>query len=229
VIEASGFGCSTSPTAAMLPARPCRLRVTFAKTAPVQYCSHLDLARVWERALRRAGLPLVYSRGFNPRPRLQLAAALPLGHTGAAELLDVWLACPVAAAEARARLAGVLPAGLSADLVEEVPLEAPALQALIAAAEYVVTVEWDEPAAHVEARIARLLGLSELPLDQRGRRSDLRPLIEGLWLESALAGQVRLKMRLAARAGATARPEAVLEALGLGKAFARFHRERLVW
>ena len=71
-----------------------RLRVTFTKNGPLLYTSHLDLARIWERSLRRAGAPLVYSQGFNPRPKLHLAAALPLGHVGEAELLDVWLERP---------------------------------------------------------------------------------------------------------------------------------------
>ncbi len=54
-----------------------RLRLTFAKGEAVKYISHLDLARTWERVFRRVGLPLAYSQGYNPRPRFQIAAALP--------------------------------------------------------------------------------------------------------------------------------------------------------
>ena len=54
-----------------------RLRVRYAKGEALKYISHLDVARSWERAFRRAGLPLAYSQGFNPRPRFQIAAALP--------------------------------------------------------------------------------------------------------------------------------------------------------
>ena len=72
-----------------------RLRITFSKGDTLKYTSHLDLMRIWERSLRRAGAPLAYSSGFNPRPRLQLAAALPLGHTGEAEWLDALLEEPV--------------------------------------------------------------------------------------------------------------------------------------
>jgi len=73
-----------------------RLRITFSKEGWLIYSSHLDLMRVWERALRRAGAPLAYSGGFNPRPKLQIARALPLGHVGEGELIDVWLEglCP---------------------------------------------------------------------------------------------------------------------------------------
>ena len=68
-----------------------RLRLRFSKGEQLKYISHLDLARAWERAFRRAGLPVAHSQGFNPRPRLQIAAALPVGVTGRAEYLDVWL------------------------------------------------------------------------------------------------------------------------------------------
>lgn len=213
-----------------------RLRITFSKGGPLAYTSHLDLARAWERSLRRAGVPLAYSGGFNPRPKLQLAAALPLGHTGEAELLDVWLEKPMPVEDFARALMPVLPDGLVISQVRQVRLKEPALPTLVSAAEYRVTVEWypelvegwDEPAQAVEARIERLLVATELPRQWRGRRYDLRPLIERLWLEEATEGKVVLGMQLAARAGATARPEAVLEALGMGVAFARYHRRRLM-
>jgi radical SAM-linked protein len=68
-----------------------RVRITFTKEGATRYISHLDLARAVERALNRAGLPVAYSQGFNRRPRLSLAAALPLGYTSEAEMADVWL------------------------------------------------------------------------------------------------------------------------------------------
>jgi radical SAM-linked protein len=202
----------------------------------MKYTSHLDLVRAWERSLRRAGAPLAYSGGFNPRARLQLAAALPLGHTGEAELLDVWLEGPMPMEDFAKALVPVLPDGLAISQVRRVALKEPALQTQVVSAEYRVTVElcpglvegWDEPAELVEARVERVLATVELPQERRGRRYDLRPLIERLGLERAGGGEVVLGMQLAARAGATARPEAVLEVLGMGGAFARCHRRRLV-
>ncbi len=111
--------------------------------------------------------------------------------------------------------------------IQPVEAKEPALATQVVAAEYVVMVEWDESADEVEERIRRLLTAAELPQEWRGRRYDLRPLIERLWLERAGEGEVVLGMQLAAREGATARPEAVLEALGMGAAFARHHRRRL--
>ena len=213
-----------------------RLRIVFSKDGLLAYTSHLDLARMWERSLRRAGVPLAYSQGFNPRPRLQLAAALPLGHTGEAEWLDVWLEKPMSVGDLSRALVPTLPDGLTIGQVRQVMAKEPALQTQIVSAEYRVTVEWypelvegrSEPPEEVEARVERVLSAKKLLQERRGRQYDLRPLIERLWLEQAGAGKVVLGMRLAARAGATARPEAVVEALGMGGAFARYHRRRLM-
>jgi radical SAM-linked protein len=114
-----------------MPTNLHRLRITFAKGGPLQYTSHLDLARAWERSLRRGGMGLAYSGGFNPRPRLQLAAALPLGHTGEAELLDVWLEQSIRTVDFVRALVPVLPKGLTMREVRQVELKGPALQTQI--------------------------------------------------------------------------------------------------
>jgi radical SAM-linked protein len=58
-----------------------RLHITFGKFGALRYTGNLDVAKIWERVMRRADLPLVYSEGFNARPRMALASALPLGMT----------------------------------------------------------------------------------------------------------------------------------------------------
>src|SRR5215813_5434575 len=68
-----------------------RLHITFGKFDALIYTSNLDIAKLWERVLRRARLPILYSEGFNPRPRIALASALPLGISSECELLDVSL------------------------------------------------------------------------------------------------------------------------------------------
>jgi radical SAM-linked protein len=210
-----------------------RLRIVFSKGGSLAYTSHLDLMRVWERALRRAEVPLAYSQGFNPRPKLQLAAALPLGHTAEAELLDVWLEKPLGVAPFTKALAPVLPDGLAINEVCQVVLEEPALPTQVVSAEYRVEAASTETVEQVDARIEQVLAAEELLQEQarpgrEGKQYDLRPLIERLWLEGVEEGGVVLGMQLAAREGATARPEAVLKALGMGEAFARYHRRRLV-
>lgn len=206
-----------------------RLRITFLKNGPLTFTSHLDLMRVWERALRRAGVPLAYSQGFNPRPKLQLAAALPLGHIGEAELLDVWMEKPISVKDFTKTLVPVLPDGLTIRHVRQVIIKEPALQKRVKSAEYHVIVEgWDQSAEQIETHIERLLAATELLQERRGRQYDLRPLIERLWLEQVNGDKVVLGMQLAAREGATARPEAVLMALEMNQTLARYHRRRLI-
>src|SRR6185436_15833831 len=68
-----------------------RIRIHFGKTGTLRFIGHLDMAKMWERVLRRADLPIEYTQGFNRRPRTQFADALPLGITSAEEIIDVWL------------------------------------------------------------------------------------------------------------------------------------------
>ncbi len=68
-----------------------RLYLTYACDDAVKYISHLDLMRVWERVLRRAGVPVVYSEGFSPHPRIAMAAPLAVGVSSEAERIDIVL------------------------------------------------------------------------------------------------------------------------------------------
>jgi len=208
-----------------------RLRIGFAKRSQLKYIAHLDLARTWERAFRRAGLPVAYSQGFNPRPRFQIAAALPVGVTGRAELLDVWLDEPTSPEQVLARLRPVLPVGLAVLSSEQVDLRAPSLQSRMRAADYVATLDSAEPVAAIQARIQELLAEPVL-LRQRQhkgklQRYDLRPLIQTLTAEAGEGGQVSLKMRLQASPQGAGRPDQVLEALGLSLAASAIERTRL--
>jgi len=208
-----------------------RLRIGFAKRPQLKYIGHLDLARTWERAFRRAGLPMAYSQGFNPRPRFQIAAALPVGVTGRVELLDVWLDERSNPEQVLERLQKALPAGLEALSVEDVDLRAPSLQSQMRAADYVATLDSAEPVAAIQARIQDLLAAPVL-LRQRQhkgklQRYDLRPLIQALTAEAGQGGQVSLKMRLQASPQGAGRPDQVLEALGLSLVANAIARTRL--
>ncbi|MGQ9626997.1 MAG: TIGR03936 family radical SAM-associated protein [Anaerolineae bacterium] len=196
-----------------------RLLLTFAKGEEVKYISHLDLVRLWERALRRAGVPLAYSQGFNPQPRITVAAPLPVGFTGRAELIDVLLAGPVDLPDFARKVQGTLPGGVELLAVEEIPLKAPALPALVRRAEYRASVEAEERAEEMTERVAGLLAAEQLfrQRKKRGqmRKYDLRPLIEELWVEGCAGGQCVFGMLLHAESQATGRPDEVLAALGL--------------
>lgn len=210
-----------------------RLRLTFAKKPPVKYISHLDLALVWERALRRARIPLAYSQGFNPRPKMQIASGLPLGTTGSAEILDIIVTQPVDPNQALEQIKNALPTGVALHSVEAVPLKAPALQHLLRQADYQVMVETGLSAEELSRRIEALLAADKIvQTRQRKRRQeefDLRPWLYQLRLESVAGGQAHLYMRLAAGQFGNLRPEDVLAALGLADNWAEINRTRLIF
>lgn len=202
-----------------------RIRVKFAKTQPMRFTSHLDLYRAWERLLRRAGLDLVFSQGFNPRPKLQLAAPLALGITSQEEIIDFWLADgPQDLAHLTSLLVAAQPPGIEISSVEQVDLTDPTLQKRVTAAEYQVNLL--DPAPGLDQKITSLLE-SETILRQRREKSyDLRPLIEEVRLADQDSQQVH--MRLAAKEGGTGRPEEVLLALGIQPEDTRIERTRIV-
>ena len=225
-----------------------RIRITFSKQGALRYTGNLDLHTLLERAARRAALPLAYSQGFHPTPKIQLASALPLGFSSRAEMMDLWLTtdCEVFAEHAvSARLRDDLQAALPRDIqilnIETVDDRAPALQTQVIAAEYEATIP-DEFASNLTSRLSAVMDAESLPRERRGKPYDLRPLIEeltplvpsghsphfhGKWGETE--GGVKLLMRLAAREGATGRPEEVLSALGIPPEFVRVERTRLIF
>ncbi|MGZ6316725.1 MAG: TIGR03936 family radical SAM-associated protein, partial [Anaerolineales bacterium] len=115
-----------------------RARITFSKSGPLCYIGHLDLQTLWERAARRAGLPLAYSNGFHPQAKIYFAAALPLGFSSRAEVMDMRLKTDIVLAELPGRLRAALPAGITILDVESVDEAEPALQTQVRSAEYEV-------------------------------------------------------------------------------------------
>ena len=201
-----------------------RYRITFAKTEAMRFTGNLDLHRAWERTFRRAGLPLAYSEGFSPHPRLTLAAALPLGCVSENDLLDAWLAADVLDETVLSDLGRAVPPGLAVQSVARPDSREPSLPAQVVSAEYSVRLD-DPPSPHdLETRRASLLSAAHLPRQRRGKDYDLRPLVEGLEVRDAGQG---LWIRLAAREGTTGRPEEVLAALDLDPARALCRRTRL--
>lgn len=204
-----------------------RLQVTYARGEAIKYISHLDLARTWERALRRAGVPLAYSQGFNPRPKIAFAAALPVGVTGRREVMDLILERPVMPLTFARRLDPHLPSGLKVVSVEEVYYRLPSLQSQVRAAEYRVKVEWMAGRQALEGRVADFLAAETIIRQRRGKTYDLGPLVESLSVGEAVPGGFALHMRLRQGQDGTARHDEVLDALGLAAAMRSACRERL--
>jgi hypothetical protein len=113
-----------------------RVRITFSKGRPIRFIGHLDLARLWERAMRRERLPLAYTLGYTPHPRLVFAAPLALGSTGARELMDAYFTRSLDHLDLRRALDRQLPAGCEVIDLQEVPLTAASLQSSVRWASY---------------------------------------------------------------------------------------------
>ena len=208
-----------------------RLRLRFAKGEPLKYISHLDLARTWERVFRRARLPVAHSQGFNPRPRFQIAAALPVGVTGRGELLDIWLLESLAPEELLGRLRPTLPRGLEVLEASEVDLRAPSLQSQLRTASYRVAVSSPETVEAIAARVQALMALATGPRQRHHKGKwqtyDLRPLIQQVDVHPGEEGEQVLLMRLQASPQGAGRPDEVLAVLGLTLAPHRLERTNL--
>ncbi|MGI8794384.1 MAG: TIGR03936 family radical SAM-associated protein [Acidimicrobiales bacterium] len=118
-----------------------RVRFRFAKTGKVRWTSHRDVARMWERAIRRADLPVAYTEGFSPRPKMAFGLALPTGYESVAEYLDIDFEPsderPVDVDGLPALLTPALPVGVEALAAAEIDRSGDSLQ------HQVVSCEWD--------------------------------------------------------------------------------------
>lgn len=200
-----------------------RYRIRFAKTEAMRFTGHLDLQRAWERLLRRARIPIAYSAGFHPHPKIQIGAALPLGATGADELVDIETEAPCDPADAAGQLEAHAPPGIRILEVSELAEDSPGLEKIIAAGEYAAApLEGDWP-ADLPQRIGDLLASPAILRERRGKSYDLRPRI----LSLALDGRT-LRMRLNLAQEATGRPDEVLAALGADAVPVDIRRERLI-
>jgi radical SAM-linked protein len=206
-----------------------RIRICYAKTEPLRYTSNLDVHKVWERLLRRARLPLAYSQGFHPQPRINQAAPLPLGFTSRVEMVDIWLEEDIPLDVVAQSLVKAAPPGLELKNVSSVDLKAPVLQTAVCSSEYLVKLlEPIEPEV-LQALINTLISADEVVRERRGKTYNLRPLIEELKFESMNDGFAQLRMRLSARESATGRPDEVLLALGLDPFAALIERMELIF
>lgn len=215
-----------------------RIRITFVKQGALRYTGHLDLHKLWERAARRAEIPLAYSQGFHPQPKMNMAAALPLGFSSRCEVMDMRLEQDIPLDSLPARLNSTLPSGLQVVDVEQVDERAPALQTQVVSAEYEVTLTEAVDPMELKQKIDSIMGSESISRERRGKTYDLRPLIEELRvmesdgttsMQERAPGLNRIFMKLSAREGATGRPEEVLDVLGIAFEGTRIERTRLIF
>lgn len=209
-----------------------RLRVRFGRGSEVKFISHLDVMRFWERAFRRALVPLAYSEGFSPHPRISLAAPLPVGVTSEAELMDITVSRWVSPQWFAAAVSQQLTPGFEILGVFAISPTMPSLQSRLRFAEYRVEVAADRDIQDIETAIPRLLSLESLLWHHKrdtGERSyDLRALIDDIWLIAQGQPYSSIGMRLRCSSSGSGRPEQVISALGVTGHPPSIHRTKLI-
>lgn len=204
-----------------------RYRVHFGKSGVLRWTGHLDLQRCMVQTLRRAALPLYYTKGFNPHPKMIFGSVLPLGLTSEAELVDLWLERPLPAAELLERLQRTAPPGLDIYGAVTVEPKAPTITVEVRSARYRVQLPRTLDPGTLGERVEQLLATPALPRQRRGKDYDLRPLVEELNVEVE-GERGALSMQLASREAATGRAEEVLDQLGIDPAECLIQRTELV-
>jgi radical SAM-linked protein len=205
-----------------------RIRVVYSKHAGLRFTGHLDLQRVWERLLRRTGLPVRYTQGYHPRARLNLASALPLGFVSDEELLDYWMDEPLPAEEIKTRLAAAAPPGLEIQSVQMIDLGDDPLQVQMKASEFIVSFYDPPEGSELGQRVELLLNQEAINTTRRKKTYNLRPLILDLKVVTLTADEPGLWMRLLAEPGATGRPDDLLEVLGFPNTAYLVRRTKLI-
>jgi radical SAM-linked protein len=160
-----------------------RVRIRFSKHGKVRFTSHRDVARIWERALRRAGVEVAYTEGFSPRAKLSFGLALSTGHESEGEYLDVALRGapgPTAVEQLPALLAPALPAGIEVQAAAVLPPGAESLQQAVTSCTWYIEIG-DRAPSEVAAGVSRALASAELPLTRTRKgqtvTDDVRPAI----------------------------------------------------
>ena len=208
-----------------------RIRARFRKGERVRHISHLDVLRYWERAIRRAGLPLLYSQGFTPHPKIAFAAPLPLGFIGEGEILEVLLTERVSLEAFAAELSPQTTPDLELREASEVALGLPALPTLLRWADYRLPLDGITPEHAVESANA-FLATETFPWRQeregkKAREYDLRTGVTSISVD-AREGRTAIDARLSCGQELTVRPEQLVAALFPTATVERYVRVGLV-
>ena len=172
-----------------------RVRLVLSKLGRARMVAHLEYLKMFQRAVRRAGLPIRFSQGFHPSPKVSYLEALPMGVSSAAELVDLELLRPLPVADVVTVLNEQLPDGFKVLSGEVIPWRSPSPSASVASSIYKVPLPPERP-ADLEARITAFLTAESLPLKRikKGREEelDVRPDLVALDLNNGVLG-VELK------------------------------------
>lgn len=193
-----------------------KLRIKFEKADPVKYISHLDMMRTFERAFRRAKLPLAYSEGFTPHPRLTFSPALSVGVTSSSEYMDAEFYEDIPAQEVLNRLNSSLPKGLK--ILKTGSSDGKYALSEINAALYTVTISGNFIKEDIVRAADELMKQKEIIVEKVSKKGikkvNIAPLIYSIEVLSNNADEILLVMKMAIGQGGGVSPDLIVKELG---------------
>ena len=204
-----------------------RLYIRFGKFEALIYTSNLDVAKTWERVLRRANLPILYSQGFNTRPRIALASALPLGISSECEILDVSMREPIPLDGLAERIQATCPFGLRIYDIYEVPVRSGTLPTRVRSSEYRIHFEDGIDRADLQTRIDKLIASDTMNKTKEVKGHPVNINVRSLVYDLHIDETGDLMAHLAVGDRGNVRPDEVLVELGLSDAVVSIHRFQL--
>jgi radical SAM-linked protein len=191
-------------------------RITYKKGEELRYTATLDMHKIWERYFRRANIPLAYSKGFHPQPRINQAMPLPLGMLSEFEYLDFWTevenhSFPLSLV--KSKLQQTFQPGIEVLNIMEITTKQKSLPSMVESVKY-EAIQFFLPEGESKPKsITDFLSQEKITRIRRKKEYDLKPRI--LSLSSGKSnGQLQYKMHLTALPGFSGRPDEVLLALG---------------
>jgi radical SAM-linked protein len=192
------------------------IRVKYCKNGPIKYISHLNLAQVFTRTLRRADIPVVISNGFNPRFRISFGPPLPLGISSTSEYLDIRIKEEIKVEELIERLNLVLPQGLKILQVKIIPSSTGSLVKVIDRASYLITLKlkkkllnsevknqkekFKEFMQKIEKNNKRFLNLNEINVEKQtkngSKRVDIKSSILDIKIQNFKSPILKLSLKI---------------------------------
>ncbi len=170
---------SARTTPAALPELTTRIRMRFSRTGRIRFLSHLDFMTLFHRTVVRVGIPVAFTRGFNPHPKIAFGPALSVGMESEAEYVDMETDPFVDLPRIARDLNGALPEGICILETRAIPKKVPSLSGSIGRYAYLVTVLENE-ARDLESRISDFLARNAVIVERDGSRKDIRPGIESV-------------------------------------------------
>ena len=198
------------------------VRMKFIKGQEAKYISHLDLMRTFQRAMRRAKIPMVYSAGFNPHPEMSFAQALGVGIWSIGEYLDIKIREPIDLNELKKRLNDTLPIGLKVTDVLVLADKAKSAMALVTHGEYIINICFDyKELSDIKYIISNFLSQTNIyAMKEQPKKNfeliktDIKPMIRDIEvLKQEKPGELDLKCVLACGSKANVKPELLIQSL----------------